>query len=241
MHMDKILFCHAAAWLIFAGSAMGAETPAVSEKALTNGNPSVSLMERKQAMKEHQSGEWTPDLTAVEKKTLLAIARDTLEWCVRGAGHPFPMETYTITDALRRDMATFVTLKIGGELRGCIGSLSPEESLYQSVHHNAVNAALRDPRFQPVAPSELGRIRLDVSILSPIRDISSLAEFKVGKQGIILSKSGRRAVFLPEVAVEQGWSMEETLTHLSRKAGLPAEAWRKDASFQVFESYVLSE
>ena len=100
---------------------------------------------------------------------------------------------------------------------------------------------MHDPRFRPVANDELRHIRVDVSVLSPIRPIASLSEFQVGRHGIILSKDGRRAVFLPEVALEQGWGMEETLNHLSRKAGLPVDAWRKGATYQVFESFVLHE
>lgn len=142
---------------------------------------------------------------------------------------------------MERKTATFVTLKIGGHLRGCIGSLAPEEPLYLSVHGNAVNAALRDPRFRPVCAEEVDRIEIDVSILSPIRDIKSLDEFEVGRHGIILEKGGHRAVYLPQVAVEQGWGVEETLSSLSMKAGLGPEAWREGARFKVFESVVLSE
>ncbi len=195
-------------------------------------------------MKEHQSGTWTPGLSDAEKKTLFAIARDTLDWCVNrsavGAREAFPIESYPLTPKLKVKTATFVTLKIKGDLRGCIGSLAPVEALYQSVHHNAINAALEDPRFPSVRPTELPRIEIDVSILSPIREIATLDEFQLGQMGIILEKGMRRAVYLPEVALEQGWSKEATLSSLSRKAGLPPDAWKKDARFQVFESVVLS-
>lgn len=195
-------------------------------------------------MKEHRSGTWTPGLSDAEKQTLFAIAQDTLSWCVKraagGARAEFALEKYSLTPKLKVRTATFVTLKIMGDLRGCIGSLEPVEALYQSVHHNAINAALEDPRFPQVQPAELPRIEIDVSILSPIRDIASLDEFKLGQMGIILTKGMRRAVYLPEVALEQGWSKEETLSSLSQKAGLPADAWKKDARFQVFESSVLS-
>lgn len=192
-------------------------------------------------MKEHRSGNWTPGLTEMEKKTLFRIANETLKWCVNGRSEKFEFGKYDITSLLKTDMATFVTLKIMGDLRGCIGSLAPVEALYLSVHHNAVNAALRDPRFSPVEPVELPRLEVDVSVLSPIREIPSIAEFKIGQQGIILEKGRYGAVFLPEVAIEQGWTVEETLTSLSHKAGLPGNAWRDGASFKVFESVVLSE
>jgi AmmeMemoRadiSam system protein A len=110
-----------------------------------------------------------------------------------------------------------------------------------SVHENALNAALRDPRFAPVQSHELSVIAMDVSVLSPICDISSIAEFKIGQQGIILEKGRHRAVYLPEVATEQGWTINETLSSLSTKAGLPPDAWQEGARFKVFESVVLSE
>jgi AmmeMemoRadiSam system protein A len=192
-------------------------------------------------MKEHRSGTWTPGLSEAEKTTLFAIARDTLKWCVEGEKGSFDFGRYTLTPLMKADTATFVTLKIRGGLRGCIGSLVPVDPLYVSVHENAINAALRDPRFDPVQPGELSRITVDVSILSPIRDIASPADFKIGQQGIILEKGRYRAVYLPEVATEQGWTVEETLSSLSQKAGLPAQAWREGARFKVFESVVLSE
>jgi len=200
-----------------------------------------NLRKEDSAVKEKRSGEWSPGLTEAEKKTLFAIARDTLRWCVEGRKGKFRYDGYTLTPAMQTNTATFVTLKIAGQLRGCIGSLAPVEPLYLSVHGNAVNAALRDPRFLPVGPDELPRIEVDVSILSPIRDIGSPAEFKIGHHGIILEKGMYRAVYLPEVAVEQGWGMEETLSSLSLKAGLGPDAWREGARFQVFESVVLSE
>ncbi len=191
-------------------------------------------------MKEKKSGTWTPGLSEAEKADIFAIAKDTLEWCVNGGKGSFSFDAYNITSKLKQDMATFVTLHMDGELRGCIGSLSPEEPLYRSVHNNAINAALRDPRFNPVHPDELPRICLDVSILSPIRAIPSIDNFKIREQGIILQKGNRRAVFLPEVATEQGWTREETLRHLSMKAGLAPDAWKSGASFEIFESVVLS-
>jgi AmmeMemoRadiSam system protein A len=198
-------------------------------------------MKEGHTVKEQRSGSWTPGLTDAEKKTLFALANDTLKWCVEGQRGPFDFKKYELTPLLKADMATFVTLKLNGDLRGCIGSLAPVEALYRSVHNNAVNAALRDPRFTPVQTRELSHLEVDVSLLSPIRDIPSFADFKLGRQGIILEKGRYRAVYLPEVAPEQGWTVEETLTSLSHKAGLPADAWREGATFKVFESVVLSE
>ena len=139
-----------------------------------------------------------------------------------------------LPDQLRAPAGAFVTLKSHGELRGCIGTIEPRAPLYRAIIANADNAARRDPRFDPVAPAELRDLEVEVSVLTPPRPIPSWEAFRVGEEGIILSKDGHRAVFLPEVALEQGWTREETLSYLARKAGLPADAWRDGASFAVF-------
>ena len=140
----------------------------------------------------------------------------------------------TLPDALRAPAGAFVTLTRHGELRGCIGTIEPREPLYRAIIDNSVNAARRDPRFEPVEAAELKDLEVEISVLTPPRGIADWKAFRVGTEGIILDKDGRRAVFLPEVATEQGWTREETLSHLARKAGLPADAWREGARFQVF-------
>ena len=192
-------------------------------------------------VKETRSGEWSPALTAEEKETLFAIATDTLAWCVAGRKGTFDKQAYTLTPELKVPMATFVTLKIEGQLRGCIGSLAPAAPLYESVHDNAINASLNDYRFRPVTAAELKRIDVHISILSPIVDIASIDDFKIGEHGIVLRKGMQRAVYLPEVALEQKWTVEQTLSSLSQKAGMPPDAWREGTSFQVFSSVVLAQ
>jgi AmmeMemoRadiSam system protein A len=229
-----------AAMLMLAGAAAVEAGPAETN---VESRPAALPPAKKESVmiKEHRSGEWTPGLTDEEKATLFAIAEDTLNWCVNGGKGKFPFEKYTITERLKKSTATFVTLKIQGMLRGCIGSLAPVQPLYESVHENAVNAAQRDFRFRPVTPAELKRIEVDVSILSPIADIKSLDEFHLGEHGIIIEKGRCRAVYLPEVAIEQKWTRDETLASLSEKAGMDADAWRKDARFKIFSSVVLAK
>ncbi len=190
-------------------------------------------------IKEHKSGAWSPELTDAEKKTLFKITLDTLDWCVKGRKGEFAFDSYTLTPKMKEKTATFVTLKIGGMLRGCIGSLVPVEELYKSVHGNAVNAAMEDPRFRPVSTNELASLEVHVSILSPIKDIASLDQFTIGEHGIIIEKGYSRAVYLPEVAPEQGWTKDETLSSLSEKAGLRSDAWKQGAKFKIFSSVVL--
>ncbi|OVE74247.1 hypothetical protein BVX94_00960 [bacterium B17] len=192
-------------------------------------------------MKEIKSGEWSPGLSDSEKETLFEIAEDTLEWCVKGAEKPFSFEKYKITKKMKVFTATFVTLKIKGRLRGCIGSLSPVAPMYKSVHENAVLASMRDHRFRPVAAAELKLLNVHISLLSPIISIPSADDFKLGEHGIIIEKGMYRAVYLPEVATEQKWTKEETLSSLSMKAGMSNDSWKKGAKFKVFSSVVLSK
>ncbi|MBF0260697.1 MAG: AmmeMemoRadiSam system protein B [Magnetococcales bacterium] len=146
------------------------------------------------------------------------------------------LDGVVLTESLKQPRGVFVTLNTMPEerLRGCIGHIEPLLPLYEAVIDNGVNAALRDRRFRPVTRTELAGLELEVSVLTPLRPIAAVEAFEVGKHGIVMSKAGRRAVFLPNVATEQGWSREETLTHLSLKAALPADGWKTDARFEVF-------
>jgi AmmeMemoRadiSam system protein A len=179
-------------------------------------------------------------LSDADLKLLHRLAVLALEDAVLGAS---ASRTATLAEELEHlpqklyePAGAFVTLKRHGDLRGCIGTIGPTQPLYLAVLDNGDNAARRDPRFRPVQASELEDLEVEVSVLSPPRPIDSWEAFRVGEQGIILSKDGRRAVFLPEVATEQGWTREQTLSYLARKAGLSADDWREGAGFSVFTS-----
>jgi AmmeMemoRadiSam system protein A len=137
----------------------------------------------------------------------------------------------------------FVTLHtITGNLRGCIGNIIAHEPLGENIAHNAVNSAFNDPRFPSLEPEELGNVEIEVSVLTPPCAIDAPEDFIIGKHGIILECRGRTAVFLPQVAPEQNWDREDTLTHLCYKAGLPFRAWQsEDAKLSVFTALVFSE
>jgi AmmeMemoRadiSam system protein B/AmmeMemoRadiSam system protein A len=182
-------------------------------------------------------------LTPSEKQTLLRLARDTLESYVREGRMPDPLGgAYEITENLRAPRGAFVTLKKHGTLRGCIGYILPREPLYVAVQENAVNAACRDSRFPRVKPEELDDIQIEISALSPPRAVESYEDIQIGTHGILLRKGGAQAVFLPQVAPEQGWGLQETLRQLSLKAGLPRDAWKDpDTRFSVFTAEVFEE
>jgi hypothetical protein len=198
---------------------------------------------KKKKTRTHAAVVEEPALTAAEKATLLRLARDTVEGHVRSGSTPDPLGgAYAITPALRAHRGAFVTLKSHGNLRGCIGHIQPLEPLYEAVRENAVNAASRDSRFRPVRPDELPDIEIEISVLTPPRPVSSHRDIVLGRHGIILKKGPRQAVFLPQVAPEQGWDLPETLRHLSLKAGLPGADWLDaETEFQVFTAEVFEE
>jgi AmmeMemoRadiSam system protein B/AmmeMemoRadiSam system protein A len=177
-----------------------------------------------------------------DKIELLKLARISLEYYLKNGVHiPLDQTGITITPHMKQIMGAFVTLKRNGDLRGCIGEIFPRRELYKAVMDHAVDAAVHDPRFNPVGFSELSELIIEISALTKPVPIAGYKDFIVGRHGIVLSKAGRSAVFLPQVAPEQGWQVEQTLTHLSLKAGLPADAWKSGASFSVFEAIVFGE
>ncbi|GAX62467.1 dioxygenase [Candidatus Scalindua japonica] len=178
-----------------------------------------------------------------EKLTLLKLARDTLECCIKDGKKPdVNSGEYTLSKNLNEKRGVFVTLNKNGNLRGCIGHILPREQLFNAVIDNAINSSINDGRFSPVSEDELPDIEIDISVLSPINKISGADKFIPGKHGIIIRLGGMMAVFLPQVATEQGWDREETLTHLCNKAGLPSFAWKDEKmEFFVFTAEVFHE
>lgn len=179
-------------------------------------------------------------LTAEERKELFRIARASVEAAVRDK--PMP-ETSPLTPVLGEKRGVFVTLKVRGQLRGCIGYIEAVKPLYRAAAEMAREAAVGDPRFPPVSEKELPLLEYEISVLTPKRQISDPKEFVTGKHGIIVERDGRSGVFLPQVAPEQGWDRETTLSYLcAHKAGLPADAWKdKRTKLYVFEAEVVEE
>lgn len=190
-----------------------------------------------------QTAEATSDLSHGDKRGLLRLARQTIEWH-REHGRPPQADelAYSPTPATQKQRGVFVTLHLSGhQLRGCIGEILPQRPLFEAVMDHALNAAFHDPRFPALSPSEWPAISIEISALTPPHPVASPEDIVIGRHGIILEKEGRSAVFLPQVATEQQWTREQTLSYLSRKAGLAPEAWKHNAAFQVFEADVFNE
>ncbi|NOX97742.1 MAG: AmmeMemoRadiSam system protein A [Nitrospirae bacterium] len=179
-------------------------------------------------------------LTETERKTLLRIARRTIEEYVREGKRP----AFEVTEpALREKRGVFVTLHKGGRLRGCIGRIMPGDELYKAVSLMAIESATADPRFSPVRAEELNEIEIEISVLTVPTRIKGIDEIELGRDGVIIKRGMGQGVFLPQVAREVGWSKEEFLSHLARdKAGLEADAWKdKDTEIFTFQAEVFSE
>ena len=166
-----------------------------------------------------------------DKKALLAFSRETLS-------RIFLTDTVPLargfTPNLRETRGVFVTLKKKGELRGCIGRIVGDGPLDELVGTMTLQSAFSDSRFDPLAPAELKEIEIEISVLTPLKEVSSPAAIVAGRDGVLLIKGRHSAVFLPQVATEQGWNREVMLDHLCRKAGLPPEAGRRGRACRFF-------
>jgi MEMO1 family protein len=177
-------------------------------------------------------------LTSTDKKTLLAFARETLS-------RLFLTDTVPLArgfnSTLQQPRGAFVTLKKKGELRGCIGRMIGDEPLGKIVGVMAIQAAFNDRRFSQLTAEELKDIEIEISVLTPMKKVSGAGDIVVGRDGVLLDKDGYHAVFLPQVAPEQGWNREEMLDNLCRKAGLDTGCWKRGAQFSTFQAIVFSE
>ncbi len=185
--------------------------------------------------------------TMVLNKEAQQMARDIVKQSLVeavSAQHETPMPKSLLPDndtaaVFKESYGVFVTLNdADGNLRGCIGNILPVAPLAEGIWGRAQDAALNDPRFPAVQSDELPTLSFEISVLTkPVR-ISGPDQIVIGKHGVVMRKDGRAAVFLPQVAPEQGWDVETMLIHLSMKAGLRPNAWREGANFEVFEAQV---
>ncbi|MCX7705786.1 MAG: AmmeMemoRadiSam system protein B [bacterium] len=179
-------------------------------------------------------------LNKLQRQTLLKIARETLQYHLSGKKLP----ELTIDDpVLLEKRGVFVTLRKKGELRGCIGTLLPQEPLVKAVRSMAIQSATADPRFPSVSFDELKDIEIEISVLTVPVKVSGPDDIVLGRDGVIVKKGFRQGVFLPQVADETGWTKEQFLSALcAHKAGLEPDAWKKpDTELYTFQAEVFSE
>ncbi len=178
-------------------------------------------------------------LQAQDKKWMLGFARETIQRYLTTDTLPLPRG---FPARLQRNRGVFVTLKKRGALRGCIGHIPGDTPMVRLAGMMAFASAFQDPRFDKVAAGELRDLEVEISILSPPKPVGGASDIVVGRDGVVLTADGRSAVFLPQVAPEQGWNRDEMLDNLCAKAGLPADRWRRGGvRFETFQAEVFGE
>jgi AmmeMemoRadiSam system protein A len=172
-----------------------------------------------------------------ERRALLELARAAL--VARVAGLPPPRTSAGGTLAV--PSGAFVSIHRAEALRGCLGRLDCDLPLADVVGHLAAVVADSDPRFSPVTAGELDEIEIEISVLTPPREVTSIREIEIGRHGLIVEQGFRRGLLLPQVATQHGWGVEQFVEHACIKAGLPTDAWRRAATLSVFEAEVFAE
>lgn len=186
----------------------------------------------------------TAALSADERRLLVAHARAVVLTKI-GAGRGVAAGSDSAEPhipALAAPRAAFVTLHVGGALRGCIGTLDRKRSLWSVVGDMAGAAATRDPRFPPMDVTDLRDMTVEISVLSPDTIIHRPEEIEIGRHGLDVRRAGARGLLLPQVAIEHGLDREKFLAATCRKAGLAADAWQDGRTeIRVFEAEVFGD
>ena len=174
-------------------------------------------------------------LNKQDQETLLQIARDSVQAYLLDRQ---PELTSIASEDLMQTRGVFVSIYLGTNLRGCVGTIDAPHPLYQSVSGCAVAAASKDSRFRPLQLSELPVVEFEISVLSPIEAVTDLQSIEIGTHGLIVSRGNARGLLLPQVAIHQQWDREQFLGETCRKAGLPPTAWKQGATIQRFTAEV---
>jgi AmmeMemoRadiSam system protein A len=179
-----------------------------------------------------------PEIDREARRFLLALARTTIQHRLDEEPLPSPEPAAPV---LLEKRGAFVTLKIDGRLRGCIGHVIGVVPLWRAVRDNAIAAAFEDPRFDPLQADELPQTRIEISALTPLRRVT-VGEVMVGRDGILIERGPSRGLLLPQVAVEYGWDRQTFLDHTCRKAGMEPGCWRHpDTIISIFSAEVFGE
>ncbi len=182
------------------------------------------------------------ELNHEQKVMLLKLARktihdDLIKDKIEGPGIPdFKDEVFSTK------CGAFVTIHIKGALRGCIGYIEGVKPIPDTIVEMARASAFRDPRFLPLKADEYKGIDIEISVLSPIEEVRGISDITIGRDGLIISNSGRSGLLLPQVATENNWSLTQFLEHTCYKAGLPPDAWKwRDTKIEKFSAQVFGE
>jgi len=225
MKIQRLIVVSVLVQLIFLISASRSDTnPSRAEEGVQVASPNEESA-KERGMKD--KGRLTED----EGKYLLNVARKTIDRALSGKEGPEKGDS-DLPALFDEQRGTFVTLTIGGNLRGCIGHIIPQEALIEGIRINAINAAFKDPRFRPLSKNEWKRVRIEISILTEPKPLSYsdgddlLKKLRPGIDGVIIKKGYHQSTFLPQVW-DQLPLKEEFLNHLCLKAGLDGDEWKK--------------
>lgn len=183
-------------------------------------------------------------ISQADRHALLRIARHALARAVCATSDDRSDVTVGHFDpagVLMRAAGAFVTLRLDGELRGCIGHIEADSPLLNVVARCAAAAASDDPRFPALTPAELGRVAIEVSVLGPLEPVSSLDQLVIGRHGLVVEQGAFRGLLLPQVATEWKWDVDTFVVQACRKAGLPRDAWKHDARLWRFEVEIIRD
>ena len=184
-------------------------------------------------------------LNADEQKQLLDVAWKSIQCRVGGSAAESAERQWDRVPAesvLRQPAGAFVTLSKKGNLRGCLGLIASDAPLVETVSGIAARAAVEDPRFPAVTEDELKDIRIEISILSPLREISTIEEIQVGTHGLFILAGMFRGLLLPQVAVSHRWNRDQFLEETCVKAGLPRDHWKHpETRIYIFSAEIIRQ
>ena len=204
------------------------------------GYHAMAVVEKKTASESRNEAGEDMTFTAEETSLLFTIVKSSIQSMLYD-NKKTVIDESDIPLKFMAPMGAFVTLKINGVLRGCIGRFISSDPLYKVVQTSAISSAFEDPRFSPLTKEEYKKTDIEITVLGPLKKINNISEIVLGKHGIYIKKDFRSGTMLPQVATENGWTVEEFLGYTSReKAGLGWDGW-KDAEIFIYEGVVLED
>lgn len=207
------------------------------DKDAVVGYNAFAVTRQEEPGKKEQAGHLF-QFTQEEKSAMIATARKAIYSSLRLDND---LDDTPVGILKEKGYGVFVTLYLNGRLRGCIGRFTSDDTLQGTIREMARSAAFSDPRFPSLSRSEAHKVEIEVSVLSPLKKISSMDEFKLGRDGIYMIKGSHHGTFLPQVAEETGWTTEEFLGHCARdKAGIGWYGW-EDADLYTYQTEVVKE
>jgi AmmeMemoRadiSam system protein B/AmmeMemoRadiSam system protein A len=215
------------------------DSPSGGKDEVVGYNALVEIEKKPAESSSDESGK-SFSFSTEEKKLLFEIVRKSIESKL-AVTDKYYIDEKSIPESLKRHLGAFVTLKINGNLRGCIGRFISSDPLYNLVRESAISSAFEDPRFSPLTKEDYKKTDIEITVLGPLKKINNISEIVLGKHGIYIKKGLQSGTMLPQVATENGWTVEQFLGITSRdKAGLGWNGW-KDAEVYIYEGVVLED